>query len=95
VAKTTLTITEDRYVLDTSKGARKGTLKIDPTKTPKTVNLTETEGDNKGNTTPGIYEFSGDTRKVCLAPTGKERPSEFAAPSGSGNILIVLKRVKK
>jgi uncharacterized protein (TIGR03067 family) len=76
--------------------AARGTSRIDPTKKPKTVDLTMTEGKDKGKTILAIYEFSGDdTRKVCLARVGKERPTEFAAPSGSGHILAVLKRVKK
>jgi uncharacterized protein (TIGR03067 family) len=59
------------------------------------VDLTETEGDAKGKTFRGIYEFGGDTRKVCLAPEGKDRPKEFSSKAGSGHILAVLKRVKK
>jgi uncharacterized protein (TIGR03067 family) len=77
------------------KVVARGTSVIDPTKKPKTVDLTTTEGDDKGNTALGIYEIGDDTRKVCLATAGKERPTEFAAPSGSGHILAVLKRVKK
>lgn len=72
-----------------------GTSVIDPTKRPKTVDLTVTHGEDKGMTALGIYEFSDDTRRVCLATAGKERPTEFATRSGSGHILAVLKRVKK
>jgi uncharacterized protein (TIGR03067 family) len=72
----------------------RGASEIDPTKKPKTVDLTVTEGDNKGKTYLGIYEFGDDTRKVCLAPSGKDRPKEFTSPSGSGHILAVLKQVK-
>jgi uncharacterized protein (TIGR03067 family) len=78
------------------KVVARGTSVIDPTKKPKTVDLTVTEGEDKGKTVLGIYEFSGDdTRKVCLATAGKERPTKFAAPSGSDHLLAVLKRVKK
>jgi uncharacterized protein (TIGR03067 family) len=77
------------------KVVARGTSVIDPTRKPKTVDLTVTEGKDKGKTALGIYEFSDDTRTVCLAPAGKRRPTEFAAPSGSGHILAVLKRVKK
>jgi len=73
----------------------RGTSEIDPTKKPKTVDLTVTEGENSGKTALGIYEFGDDTRKVCLAQPGQERPTEFAAPAGSGHILAVLKRQKK
>jgi uncharacterized protein (TIGR03067 family) len=77
------------------KVVAKGTSEIDPTKKPRTVDLTMTEGDDKDKTALGIYEFSDDTRKVCLAQAGKDRPTAFAAPAGSGHILAVLKRVKK
>ena len=77
------------------KVVARGTSEIDPTKKPKAVDLTVTEGENSGKTALGIYEFGDDTRKVCLAQPGQERPSEFAAPEGSGHVLAVLKRVKK
>ena len=77
------------------KVVARGTREIDPTKKPKTVDLTVTEGDGKGQKALGIYEFKDDTRKVCLAPAGKERPTEFTSAAGSGHILALLKRVKK
>jgi len=43
----------------------------------------------------GIYEVKKDSRKVCLAEQGKERPTEFSAKPGSGHTLAVFKRVKK
>ena len=73
----------------------RGTSKLDPTQKPKAVDLTVTEGESSGQTALGIYQFGDDTRKVCLAPAGKERPTEFAAPAGSGHILAVLQRVKQ
>jgi uncharacterized protein (TIGR03067 family) len=75
------------------KAMIRGTSEIDPTKKPRTVDLTVTEGEGKGQTILGIYQFDGDTRKVCLSPAGEARPSEFS--SADGHILVVLKRVKK
>lgn len=74
-----------------------GTSEIEPTKEPKTVDLTVTEGENKGETMLGIYEFSDEnnTRKVCFAKPGDERPDEFSSPAGSGWMLAVLKRITK
>ena len=73
----------------------RGTSQIDPTKKPRAADLTVTEGDGKGQTVLGIYEFADDTRKVCLGQPGKERPTEFSSTAGGGHILAVLKRVKK
>jgi uncharacterized protein (TIGR03067 family) len=77
------------------KVVARGTSKIDPTKKPKTIDLTETEGEDKGKTFLGIYEVGKDSRKVCLAESGKERPTEFSTKPESGHILAVFKRVKK
>ena len=77
------------------KVVARGTSEIDPTKKPKTVDLTATEGDNKGKTSLGIYEFGEDSRKVCLAPAGKARPAEFSSTAANGHVLAVLKRMKK
>ena len=62
----------------------RGTSEIDPTRKPKGIDLTETEGDDKGRTALGIYEVGDDERKVCYAKAGMERPDDFSAPAGSG-----------
>ena len=71
-----------------------GTSEIDPTKNPKTIDFMETEGDNKGKIVLGIYELGDDARKLCYAEPGKERPSDFSAPAGSGRVLVEFKREK-
>src|SRR5262245_4202533 len=72
-----------------------GTQKIDPSKSPKTIDVTMTEGPNKGAVMLGIYEIDGDTLKACFDPTGKKRPTELKSASGSQNFVNVHKRVKK
>jgi uncharacterized protein (TIGR03067 family) len=72
-----------------------GTEKLDPSKSPKTVDVTVAEGLNKGAVMLGIYEISGETLKVCFDPEGKKRPTEFKSASGSQTFVNVHKRVKK
>jgi len=72
-----------------------GTLKLDPSKSPKTIDVTMTEGPDKGTTMLGIYEIDGDTLRVCFDPQGKKRPTEFKSAAGSQNFVNVHKRVKK
>jgi uncharacterized protein (TIGR03067 family) len=73
-----------------------GTIKVDPTKTPKTEDATQvSEGESKGKTTLSIYEIEGDTLKICSAEPGKDRPAEFLSKPGSGHFLRVFKREKK
>jgi uncharacterized protein (TIGR03067 family) len=70
------------------------TLKLDPSKTPKTFDSTVTAGPNKGKVYLAIYEISGDTLKVCYDEEGKKRPTEFKGETGA-QTLVVHKRVKK
>lgn len=72
----------------------KGTSTFDPTKTPKTIDFTITEGDGKGNQHLGIYELGENSRKLCFASPGKERPTEFSSLPGSDRILVTFERVK-
>src|SRR5919201_3630264 len=53
-----------------------GTQKLAPSKSPKTIDVTMTEGLNKGTVMLGIYEIDGDTLKVCFDPHGTTRPTQ-------------------
>ena len=72
----------------------KGTSTIDPTKTPKSIDITPIEGDTKGDQHLGIYELGETTRKLCFAPPGKPRPTEFSSTPGSDHILVTFQREK-
>src|SRR5262249_44389337 len=60
-----------------------GTQKLDPSKLPKAIDVTLTEGPMKGAVMLGIYEINGDTLKVCFDAQGKKRPTEFKSAPGS------------
>lgn len=76
------------------KEISKGISTIDPTQKLKTLDFTPTEGEGKGNQYLGIYELGEKTRKMCFAPPGKERPTEFASMPGSEHILVTFEREK-
>ncbi len=81
-------------LLSEDKEISKGTSTIDPMKKPKPIDFTATEGEGKGNQYLGIYELSGKSRKMCFAPPGKERPTEFSSMPGSEHILVTFEREK-
>jgi uncharacterized protein (TIGR03067 family) len=72
-----------------------GIQKLDPSKTPKAIDVTITEGGSKGAVMLGIYEIKGDTLRVCFAAQGKTRPTQFKSAPGSQTFVNVHKRVKK
>jgi uncharacterized protein (TIGR03067 family) len=91
----TVTFEGDKYaVKNGDEVVEAATQKLDPSKSPKTLDAMVTDGPNKGAVILGIYEISGDTLKVCFDPEGKKRPTEFKGESGS-QTLVVHKRVKK
>lgn len=73
----------------------KAKITIDPSKKPKTIDYSMTEGPTKGKTHLGIYELDGETVKFCFAAPGKDRPTEFSSKEGSQWTLSVWKRVKE
>ena len=71
-----------------------GTQKLDPSQSPKAIDVTMTEGVNKGAVMLGIYEFNGDSLKVCFDAAGKKRPTQFKSTPGSQTFVNVHKRLK-
>ena len=92
----TLTYEGDKYTVKNGKDViQVGTQKLDPSKSPKTLDGKITEGFGKGSVMPGIYEIDGDTLKVCFDEEGKKRPTEFKNAPGSETFVNVHKRAKK
>ena len=91
-----LTIEGDKFaVKDGDKVVQAGTLRLDPTKTPKAIDAKVSEGQNEGTVMLGVYEFDGDEFKACFDPEGKKRPTAFKSEPESPNFLANYKRSKK
>ena len=69
-----------------------GEIALDPGVRPKSFDLTFTNGPERGNVNPGIYEIEEDGWKLCLATRGGARPKKFATKAGTGHALEVLRR---
>jgi uncharacterized protein (TIGR03067 family) len=90
-----LVIKGDKYSFEPGDQSIEGTYKVDPSKTPKAIDATRSNGQDKGKTLYGIYALSGDELKMCFSEPGKEeRPKEFSttAASGAGHALYTFKR---
>jgi uncharacterized protein (TIGR03067 family) len=87
-----LVLKGDRFTMTDARGAQRGTFLVNPSVTPRTIDVTFADGPQAGRTSRGIYELSGDTYTVCVGMAGRERPKEFRSTPGSGHVLQVLKR---
>jgi uncharacterized protein (TIGR03067 family) len=92
----TVTFAGDKYTVKKGDEVfQVGTQKLDPSKSPKTIDVAVTDGFKKGSVMLGIYEIDGDTLKVCFDEEGKKRPTEFKSPTGSETFVNVHKRAKR
>jgi uncharacterized protein (TIGR03067 family) len=90
----TLTIKGTKYV-SKAEGPDEGTIKYIPNTSPKALEITGTEGPNKGKTLPAIYEIKGDKLIVCYDLSGKERPKEFKSKPDTQQFLATYKKAKQ
>jgi uncharacterized protein (TIGR03067 family) len=70
-----------------------GTIKLDATQKPKHIDSLPEKMPDKPFL--GIYEIKQNRVKVCYAPPGKDRPTNFESKKGSGHTLMIWEREKK
>jgi uncharacterized protein (TIGR03067 family) len=96
VKLTKYVIAGDRYTVQRAgKTVEEGTIRIDPTKAPKTIDVHPTKPE--GKVQMGIYEWDGDEKfRSCFTHPGsaQTRPSLFSTTEGTGHVLSVGKREK-
>jgi uncharacterized protein (TIGR03067 family) len=65
-----ITVAKGKYKVAVSGTFEEGTFKLNPSTTPKSLDLIGTNGPNEGKLLLAIYELDGDTLKVCYDFTG-------------------------
>lgn len=90
-------VEEDKLSLVGGAGKREFTIKLDPTKKPKAIDITALDGEQKDQTNPAIYHLDGDVLKLCMSnePGNNQRPAELVSKEGSKLLLMTFKRVKQ
>ena len=88
----TLTFAGDKY--EQALGGQvneRGTIKVDTSKKPMTIDLAIGEGSDAGKAQLGIFEVSGDTMKLHLdTPGAGQRPTDFTGKEGS--FMVIAKK---
>ena len=83
-------------LLSNGKIIAEGTSTIDPTASPKTIDLKSRRGsveNARGTHYHGIYEVHETTRRLCFVPADKPLPRSFAGGRETGQILVTFERV--
>ena len=80
-----LTFTGDKYAQAMNGEVNeRGTIKLDASKKPMTIDLIITEGGDAGKTQLGVFEVSGDKLTANLdTPGAGQRPADFSQREGS------------
>jgi uncharacterized protein (TIGR03067 family) len=89
-----LVVKGDKYTVTVGAEVDQGTCKLNPSAKPKALDITGTDGPNKGKTILAIYERNGDTLRVCYDLSGKNRPTEFKTQAGTQLFLVTYQREK-
>jgi len=87
-----LTLTQDTYYLRSGEAPDRGMLKVDSSKQPMAMDITGTEGPNKGRTILAIYKLEGERLTICYDLSGASRPSEFTTRTGTQLFLVIYAR---
>jgi uncharacterized protein (TIGR03067 family) len=88
----TVTIKGDEMTVKTPNGEKKAKIKVDPTKTPAHIDLSPTDGPEKGKTFPGLYKLEKGELTIVFAE-GDARPKGLKAEGEE--MMIKMKKEAK
>jgi uncharacterized protein (TIGR03067 family) len=90
---TTLTIKDGKYTLLARQQQHEVELTLDPSKTPKAIDMKFLDGPNKDRVGRGIYQIEGKTLKICrgLDPQ-QDRPESFKTEGQINYFVMVWER---
>jgi uncharacterized protein (TIGR03067 family) len=89
-----LELTDGKYRLGGAESPDQGTWKLLSGMKPLGLDITGTDGPNKGKKIPAIVRLSGDKLTVCYDLSGKSRPTKFESKKQTMQFLADYKRVK-
>lgn len=90
-----LTMKDGKYTVNVGDAVDKGDVKLDQAAKPKSMVITGTDGPSKGKTILAIYEWNGDSLRVCYDLEGINRPTAFKTEKDSKLFLVTYKREKR
>ncbi len=92
VAPLRVEFTGAKLILHSGEESREAAYVLHETERPRQIDITPTTGPDMGKTFLGIYDFSGDSLRLCLRGRENFRPTEIASKPNSDLTLMVLQR---
>jgi len=93
---TTLTIKGDKYIVSVKDKKHEITITLDPTTSPKHIDMAFPNGTDAPNIGKGIYKIEGDKLIVCrVQSTDGARPTQFGTFDNTGLFQVTWQRKGK
>lgn len=81
-----------KYSLHLGELKLTGRISLNPTQSPKAIDLRDDDGVTPGGIRRGIYRIDGDRLTLCIARYDEKRPVTFSGAPGAGTTLQTWKR---
>lgn len=97
IQDTNLTIKKNEYTTMVRKKEQPGLkFKLDPSKNPKWIDMTQPQPDGTEKVLKGIYKIEDDTFVICRGTAPEhERPNQFATWPDTGYFVVTWKKQVK
>lgn len=92
VASMQMEIQGSKYTFRMGDTVAKGTLKLDTTKSPAWLDISEVDGPNAGRTLAGVAEVTPEGWRLALDIQGGSRPSSVSSSGADSHLLATYKR---
>jgi uncharacterized protein (TIGR03067 family) len=92
VKESKLVIVGDQHTVSVGEAVMKGTHKLDTSRSPMTIDSTDTTGPFEDMSLKGIFKVEDDVFNVCFGAPGLARPTEFTTKDGKATIMHIWKR---
>jgi uncharacterized protein (TIGR03067 family) len=92
VAALQVEFTGSKLIIRVGEESREAAYVLHESERPRQIDITPTTGPDAGKTFLGIYDFPGDTLRLCLRGRENLRPTEIASKLNSDLTLMVLQR---
>src|SRR5262249_12696172 len=90
------TIRGDKYIVKVKDTTYETTIKLDPRKDPKAIDMYFPNGAELPKLSKGVYDLDGDTFRVCRHQmAGEDRPRQIGSWADTNPLVLRGKRKKR